>query len=300
MIETVFKALGERIADVRRDEPMAAHTSFKVGGCADIMALPTTEEEIQHVIKAAREYSCPLLVMGRGTNLLVTSKGLRGIVLKLADNFSGMDFDGACVNVKSGTLLSVLVREGMARGIGGAECLGGIPGTLGGAVCMNAGAYDGEIKDFVEEVYLCTWMGPIALSNAEMAFRYRGSVLSGLPLVVTGARLRLIPCCGEQSKQKLCAFNEKRREKQPLEYPSAGSTFKRPKGGYAGTLIEQTGLKGLRIGGAEVSKKHAGFVINKGNATPEDIIALIQTVQQRVKEATGIELEPEVKIVGER
>ena len=300
MIERVYSVLNERIEDVRLNEPMAAHTSFKVGGCADIMTLPKTVDGVRHVIQTARAHACPLLVTGRGTNLLVTSKGLRGIVLKLADNFSGIEFDGESVHVKSGTLLSVMVREGIAHGFGGAECLGGIPGTVGGAVCMNAGAYDGEIKDFVEEVYLCSWAADITLSNAEMGFCYRGSILSGLPLVVTGVRLRLKPCCEEASHQKLCTYNERRREKQPLEYPSAGSTFKRPKGGFAGTLIEQTGLKGLCIGGAQVSDKHAGFVINKGNATPEDIITLIKTVQERVKKATGIELEPEVKIVGER
>lgn len=299
-INEVFGALSDQIADVRRDESMAAHTSFKVGGCADVMVLPKNQSEVQRVIATARKLQAPLFVMGRGTNLLVTSKGIRGIVLKLADNFSGVRVDGETVNALSGTPLAVLVREAMAYGLGGAEFLGGIPGTLGGAVCMNAGAYGGEIGDFVEEVYLSTWAGEMTLSHDEMDFGYRHSVLSRVPLIVTGARLKLLPCCAEESKKTLSALNEKRRAKQPLDYPSAGSTFKRPEGGYAGALIEQAGLKGFAIGGAEVSEKHAGFMVNKGGASPEDIIALIEAVQARVKAASGITLEPEVKIVGER
>lgn len=296
----VYQALTDKIEDVRRDESMAGHTSFKTGGCADIMVLPKSADEIQHVMLTARRMEVPLFVMGRGTNLLVTSKGIRGIVMKLADNFSGAEFEGDCVTAKSGTSLVVLVRESITHALGGAEFLGGIPGTLGGAVCMNAGAYGGEIGDFVQEVYAATWFGELTLNRSEMSFGYRRSTLSKVPLIVTGARLKLVPCCREESKEKLCELNEKRRLKQPLEYPSAGSTFKRPEGGYAGTMIEQAGLKGLCIGGAEVSEKHAGFVINKGGAMPEDIISLIEEVQRRVFAHCGVMLEPEVKIVGER
>lgn len=295
-----YNILSEHIEDVRRDEPMAAHTSFKVGGPADLMVLPKTADEVQLVLKTARYLECPLLVMGRGTNLLVTSKGLRGIVMKLADNFSGVAFDGNSVMVKSGTPLSVLVHEAAEHGLGGAEFLGGIPGTLGGAVCMNAGAYGGEICEFVEEVHLTSAAGDLVLRCGEMDFGYRHSILEAMPLVVTGARLKLVPCRRDDSLKKLCELNERRRAKQPLEYPSAGSTFKRPEGSYAGTLIERTGLKGLRVGGAEVSRKHAGFVINRGGASPEELIALIEEVRSRVFEASGIWLEPEVKILGER
>lgn len=298
--DKVLSALSAKIADVRRDEPMHEHTSFKVGGCADIMVLPGSADEVAHVLLIARKAEMPLFVMGRGTNLLVTSKGIRGIVMKLADNFSGVECDGDLVTAKSGTPLAVLVQEAMNKSLGGAEFLGGIPGTVGGAVCMNAGAYGGEIGEFVEEVTFATPAGALTLNNMEMNFGYRRSVLSSLPLIVTGATLKLIPCCREESMQKLCSLNEQRRVKQPLEYPSAGSTFKRPEGGYAGTMIDEAGLKGLRIGGAEVSEKHAGFVINAGNATPEDIIALIEEVQKRVFEHAGVKLEPEVKIVGER
>lgn len=299
-MKEAFDILSKSIEDVRRNEPMSEHTSFQVGGPADVMVLPKTVEEVRIVLKTARYLDCPLFVMGRGTNLLVTSKGIRGIVMKLSDNFSGLTFDGSSVMAKSGTPLSVLVREAAKRCLGGAEFLGGIPGTLGGAVYMNAGAYGGEIGDFVEEVFLTSAAGDLVLQKNEMDFGYRHSILAAVPLVVTGVRLKLIPCDEEESLKKLEELNARRREKQPLEYPSAGSTFKRPEGSYAGTLIEQTGLKGLRIGGAEVSTKHAGFVINRGGATPEELIALIEEVQTRVFQASGVWLEPEVKIVGER
>jgi len=293
-MKEAFEILSDHIKDVRRDEPMASHTSFQVGGPADVMALPGTAEEVRLVIKTARYLDCPLFVMGRGTNLLVTSRGIRGIVMKLADNFSGIEFDGECVVAKCGTPLAA------AHCLGGAEFLGGIPGTLGGAVTMNAGAYGGEIADFVEEVFLSSPSGDLVLQRGEMDFGYRHSILEAVPMIVTGVRLRLVPCCEEESLDRLRELNDRRRSKQPLEYPSAGSTFKRPEGGYAGTLIEQTGLKGLRIGGAEVSEKHAGFVINRGGASPEELIALIEEVQARVFQASGIHLTPEVKIMGER
>jgi UDP-N-acetylmuramate dehydrogenase len=264
------------------------------------MALPKTVEEVRVVLKTAKYLGCPLFVMGRGTNLLVTSKGLRGIVMKLADNFSGLNFDGEAVMAKSGTPLATLVEAAAGHCLGGAEFLGGIPGTLGGAVYMNAGAYGGEIGDFVQEVFLTSAAGDLALKQNEMDFGYRHSILAAVPLVVTDVRLRFIRCSEAESLKKLEELNARRRDKQPLEYPSAGSTFKRPEGGYAGTLIEQTGLKGLRIGGAEVSEKHAGFVINRGGASPEELISLIEEVRSRVFQASGIWLEPEVKIVGER
>ena len=295
-----FKILSNTIEDVRRDEPMSAHTSFQVGGPADVMALPKTAEEVRMVLKTARYVGCPLFVMGRGTNLLVTSRGLRGIVMKVADNFSGVAFDGRYLMAKCGTPLAVAVKEAAAHCLGGAEFLGGIPGTIGGAVYMNAGAYGGEIGEFVDEVFVTSAAGDLVLRQNEMDFGYRHSVLAAVPLVVTGVRLKLIPCREEESLAKVKELNERRRDKQPLEYPSAGSTFKRPEGAYAGTLIERTGLKGLRIGGAEVSEKHAGFVINRGGATPEELIALIEEVQARVFQASGIWLEPEVRIVGER
>ena len=295
----VQKALCQYISDVRLDEPMSQHTSFKVGGPADVLALPKTKEEVLHAVQTLAAIGCPMLIMGRGTNLLVRSNGIRGAVIKLADNFSDVTVKGDYVTAQSGTALSALVRSAMAKGLGGAAFLAGIPGTLGGAVAMNAGAYGGEICPFIEEVYLVSRVGEVTLRREEMRFGYRRSVLSEYPLVVTGAKLKLQRVPAKDTKAEVAELAERRREKQPLEYPSAGSTFKRPQGYYAGTLIEQTGLKGISVGGAQVSEKHAGFIINTGSATPEDILNLIALVQQRVMEASGVKLEPEVRIVGE-
>lgn len=299
-INGIASALREKIIDVRTGESMAAHTSFRTGGPADIMALPRSVAEIKHVLYLAARFKCPVTVVGKGTNLLVTSKGIRGVVLKLAENFSGLSVEGESVTAKSGTSLSLLVKEAAAHSLGGAEFLGGIPGTLGGAVYMNAGAYGGETADFIEEVYLVSPEGRETVYDRErMGFGYRKSALASSPLIVTGARLKFNRADPEQSRRKLSELNEKRREKQPLEYPSAGSAFKRPEGFFAGTLIEKAGLKGLSIGGAQVSEKHAGFIINKGGASPEDILALISEVQRRVFSQSGVWLEPEIKVVGE-
>ncbi len=299
ILDKAYNALKSGIADVRRNEHMAAHTSFKTGGPADIMVLPADYSELSHAMSTVQKFDLPLFVMGRGTNLLVTGKGIRGLVLKLS-SYSGIEIDGKNVYAKSGTSLINLVKECFEHNLGGAEFLGGIPGSVGGAVYMNAGAYGSEIEDFVKQVLFYSPKGVLSLSNEEMKFEYRRSVLMDAPKVVTSVHLQLFRCDKEQSKAKLAELNAKRRQKQPLEYASAGSTFKRPKGGFAGTLIERTGLKGLKVGGAQVSEKHAGFIINKGNATPEDIIELIETVRRKVREATGILLEPEVRIIGER
>lgn len=295
----VQKALCQYIGDVRLDEPMSQHTSFKVGGPADVLALPETKEQVLHAVQALTAIGCPMFIMGRGTNLLVRSGGIRGAVIKLADNFSGVTVKGDYVTAQSGTALAALIRAAIPKGLGGAAFLAGIPGTLGGAVMMNAGAYGGEICQVVEEVYCVSRVGEVTLRNEEMRFSYRHSVLSDYPLVVTGAKLKLQRVPAKDTKKEVAELAQRRRDKQPLEYPSAGSTFKRPTGCYAGTLIDQTGLKGLSVGGAQVSGKHAGFIINTGNATPEDILGLIALVQQRVLEASGVKLEPEVRIVGE-
>lgn len=295
----VQKALCQYIGDVRLSEPMSQHTSFKVGGPADIMALPQTKEEVLCAIRTLAALGCPMFVMGRGTNLLVRGGGIRGAVIKLADNFSGVTVEGECITAQSGTPLSALVRAAMAEGLGGAAFLGGIPGTLGGAVAMNAGAYGGEIGQYIEEVYLASNAGELTLRREEMRFGYRSSVLCEYPFVATGAKLKLRRVPADTTRNELVELAERRRGKQPLEYPSAGSTFKRPEGHFAGTLIEQAGLKGVSVGGAQVSDKHAGFIINTGSATPEDILGLIALVQRRVFENSGVTLEPEVKIVGE-
>lgn len=295
----VKQALSEYFSDVRVDEPMSEHTSFQVGGPADVMVLPRTKEELICGYRALISLDCPLFIMGRGTDLLVRSGGMRGIVLKLADNFSGVTVDGDCVTALSGTPLSKLVHEAMRHGLGGAPFLAGIPGTLGGALAMNAGAYGGEIGPFVEEVYLLSRAGEAALRREEMCFGYRHSILSDYPFVVLSAKLRLQHVPAEQTEREVEDLAERRRSKQPLEYPSAGSTFKRPLGHFAGALIDQAGMRGVSVGGAQVSEKHAGFIINKGGATPDDILELIALVQSRVFDRSGVTLEPEIKIIGE-
>lgn len=292
-------ALSEYITDVRLSEPMSRHTSFKVGGPADVMALPETKQELMRALVTLKQMDCPAFIMGRGTNLLVRSKGIRGAVIKLADNFSDISIKGEYVSAQSGASLSAIVRAAMERGLGDASFLGGIPGTLGGAVAMNAGAYGGEIGPLVEEVYIVSPNGEVALSREEMHFGYRRSLISEYPLVIAGAKLKFGRVPAEQTQALLADFAQRRRSKQPLEYASAGSTFKRPEGNFAGTLIEQAGLKGILVGGAQVSEKHAGFVINAGSATPDDILELIALIQKRVYEFSGVTLEPEVKIVGE-
>lgn len=298
MDKAIIEKLKKEIEDVRMGEKMSKHTSFKVGGPADVMVLPKTQTEIRSAVRILGAQN--MFVMGKGTNLLVTQKGIRGVVMKIAENFSGTEFDGDSAVVKSGTSLKTFVQDAAKHRLGGVEFLGGIPGTMGGAIAMNAGAYGGEICEFVDEVTLATKAGIIVMNREEMKFSYRHSILCDTPMVVVSAKLTLLRCDMKQSKCKLKEMNTKRRDKQPLEYASAGSTFKRPEGYYAGALIEQVGCKGMCIGGAQVSEKHAGFIVNKGKATPDDVLALIEQVREKVKAQCGVELETEVKVVGER
>ena len=298
MDKAILQELKKNIEDVRLGELMSEHTSFKIGGPADVMVLPKSSDEILSAVRILGAGN--IFVMGKGTNLLVTAKGIRGVVMKIGDNYSGIEFDEDCATVKSGTTLKSFVRDATKRGLGGAEFLGGIPGSMGGAIAMNAGAYGGEICEFVQEVTLATRAGILVLKCDEMGFSYRRSILRDLPMVVVSAKLKLLRCDVEESKCKLSELNARRRDKQPLEFASAGSTFKRPDGYYAGALIEQAGCKGHCIGDAQVSEKHAGFIINKGSASADDVIELIEDVQQKVKAQSGVVLETEVKVVGER
>ncbi len=298
MDKAVIKKLQKEIEDVRTGEKMSKHTSFKVGGPADVMVLPKTQAEIRSAVRILGAQN--MFVMGKGTNLLVTQKGIRGVVMKIAGNYSGTKFENDYVSVKSGTSLASFVNAAGKRSLGGVEFLAGIPGTMGGAIVMNAGAFGGEICEFVQEVTLASQAGIIVLNRDEMDFSYRHSILCDIPMVVVSAKLKLIDCDKEQSKCKQSELSARRKARQPLEYASAGSTFKRPEGYYAGALIEQAGCRGLGIGGAQVSEKHAGFIVNKGKATPDDVLELIEQVQGKVKAKSGVELETEVKVVGER
>ncbi|WP_101773931.1 UDP-N-acetylmuramate dehydrogenase [Peptostreptococcus faecalis] len=282
------------------DEPMNDHISFKVGGPADILVRPKTEDDIRAVLKLVNEKNIPFLVMGNGTNILIKDGGFRGLVIELSSNFSNYNIDGDEITVETGALLSTIGREAMNASLTGFEFASGIPGTLGGALAMNAGAYGGEMKNIVKSVRLMDCDGNIVeYTNEEMRFEYRHSRLTEENLIALSAVIKLENGDYEEIKEKMNDLSHQRRTKQPLEYPSAGSTFKRPEGYFAGKLIQDSNLKGFSVGGAMVSEKHSGFIINYNNATARDLINLIEHVKSSVYENHGVKLEEEVKILGE-
>ena len=301
-----YTQLDKQIADylpdlrVECDEPMSRHTSFRIGGPARRMAFPERGEQLVLLMGFAEDCGARPLVIGNGTNLLAPDRGLDRLVV----NTSAMSRvelgpEPYTIQAEAGVSLARLADFACKQGLTGLEFAHGIPGTLGGAVCMNAGAYDGEMKQVVRSVTLLfPEEGVRTLSCEEMDFGYRHSLLSDRPDgVVLSAVLRLAEGNEEETREKMRSLMVRRKASQPLEYPSAGSTFKRPTGYFAGTLIDQCGLKGLTVGGAQVSEKHAGFVINLGGATCADVTALIRKVQDRVWTEKGVRLEPEVKII---
>lgn len=282
------------------DEPMSRHTSFAVGGPARRMAFPDGAEQLVRLMEAAAVCRAHPLVIGKGSNLLVADAGLDRLVIDTSRAMTKIEEAEPCVlRAEAGASLAQLAVFAQQRGLTGLEFAHGIPGTAGGAMCMNAGAYDGEMKQVVRSVTLLQPdAGVRTLSNEEMAFAYRRSVLTDHPdWVVLSVEVALQPGDPEAIRSRMTELMNRRRASQPLEFHSAGSTFKRPAGHYAGGLIDQCGLKGLTVGGAQVSEKHAGFVINRGGATCADILELIRQVQETVKRETGVELEPEVRIV---
>lgn len=294
----LVSVLGE--AGVLENEPMAAHTTFKTGGLADLLVLPRGTDALTFVLRALREEGLSYLVVGRGSNLLVSDEGYRGAVVKLADGFDNIVVDGCTLNAQAGASLKLLCLESIRAGLKGLEFAGGIPGSLGGAIYMNAGAYDGEIKNVLTSARVLDKNFTVReLSADELRLSYRHSAVGEEGYVVLDATFTLEPGDAQASLEKMNDFNARRREKQPLTWASAGSTFKRPAGHYAGPLIEQCGLKGFTIGGAQVSDKHAGFIINTGNACARDIYELILHVKTTVAQETGVILEPEVRLVGE-
>lgn len=284
--------------EVRENEPMKRHTTFRIGGPARLMALPRSRKEAAAAVRAATEAGIAPFFLGNGSNLLVADHGYEGFVLK-ACGLDQVREVNRRLRAESGITLARLANAALGRGLTGLEFAHGIPGTLGGAVVMNAGAYGGEMKDILSSVRVMEREGQIReLPAQELALSYRHSCVPERGLTVLSARLTLRK--GEEGKirARMEELSAARREKQPLEYPSAGSTFKRPEGYFAGKLIQDAGLKGYSVGGAQVSEKHAGFVINRNQATPEDIRALIEEVQKRVWETSGVCLEPEVKFLG--
>lgn len=282
------------------DEPMSRHTSFRVGGPARRMAFPEKGEQMVLLLEAARDLSANPLVIGNGTNLLAPDEGLDRLVINTAGmcRLEAGEASGT-LTAEAGVSLARLADFACKQGLTGLEFAHGIPGTVGGGVCMNAGAYDGEIKGVIQTVtVLFPEEGIKTLSNADMNFGYRHSLLSDHPeAVMLRAAFALTPGDETVIREKMRQLMARRKASQPLEYPSAGSTFKRPTGYYAGTLIDQCGLKGLTVGGAQVSEKHAGFVINTGGATCADILEVIRQVQERVLAEKGVRLEPEVRII---
>lgn len=281
------------------NEPMKKHTYFKIGGNADCLIYATTIEQVRDVVKTCKANEIPLFVMGNGSNMLVSDDGIEGVVLKLSKGFDSAKADGLCISACSGILLSQLADVAHKNGLAGLEFASGIPGTLGGAVFMNAGAYGGEIKDVIKEVTVLTENGDLETYSADkMEFGYRTSIVQKKRLVIVNTLISLKQGDKDEIKAKIDELNLSRKEKQPLEFPSAGSTFKRPEGHFAGKLIMDSGLRGATIGGAQVSEKHCGFIVNKGNATAKDVMDLINFVKEEVYRNFGVKLEEEVKIVG--
>lgn len=285
--------------EVRVSEPMKNHTTFRAGGAADWYVIPEKVEELQAVLDLCKKTNTPWYVTGNGSNLLVSDGGYHGVILSM-DRFDKLEIHGDTVVAGAGVLLSQIAAGALKSSLTGFEFAAGIPGSMGGAVVMNAGAYGSEMKDVIGSAVVLTAEGEVKrLSAKELELGYRTSSIQKNQAVVLEAELSLKPGDREEIRGRMDELAMKRKEKQPLEFPSAGSTFKRPEGYFAGKLIEDAGLKGFSLGGAQVSEKHAGFVINKGGATAGEIYRLCRHVQRTVKEQSGVELSLEVKLLGE-
>ena len=285
---------------VRLGQRIKLHTTFRIGGAADYFVSPQTTDQIKNIIDLCKSEAMPWYVIGNGSNLLVSDRGVRGVIIQLFKNFSDLRVEGDRLYVQAGTLLSRTAKKALEASLTGFEFAAGIPGTIGGAMVMNAGAYGGEMKDVTEEVTVLTEKGEIkTLKREELKMGYRTSIIAEKGYLVLEAVLQLTDGDLKEIRAVMEDLKKKRISKQPLEYPSAGSTFKRPKGYFAGKLIMDAGLRGFQVGGAQVSEKHCGFVINTGDATAEDVTELIRQVAERVKAQSGVTLEPEVKLLGE-
>ena len=282
------------------EAPMSEHTTFKIGGKADVLIFPSTIEEVVNILKLIAESKIPLTILGNGSNVLVRDNGIRGAVVKFNGKFANIKRDGNRLIVGAGAKLKDISLFAADNALAGMEFAIGIPGSIGGAIFMNAGAYGGEMKNIVSKVRAVSKTGDIAEFNLhELDLGYRRSIFQTNGYAICEIELQLEHGNVDEIKEHMDDFTQRRESKQPLEYPSAGSTFKRPEGYFAGTLIDKTGLKGLRVGDAMVSEKHAGFVVNAGHATAADVLNLIDEVKRRVYEMHGVMLSPEVRIIGE-
>ncbi len=286
--------------DILGKEPMYKHTTFRIGGEASCFIRISSELQLAKLIPYFDQVGVEYFILGNGSNLLVSDKGYKGVILQIGDKFNGIETDGTVMKVQSGALLSQAAKCALEHGLTGLEFASGIPGTMGGGVVMNAGAYDGEMKQVVDHVTVLAKNGEVLeLDNDTMEFGYRKSIIKNSHFTVLQVTLRLQKGDPEQIRIKMEELNERRRAKQPLEFPSAGSTFKRPEGYFAGKLIMDAGLRGYSVGGARVSEKHCGFVINTGKATATDVADVIAEVQERVKNKFGVSLDREVIYLGD-
>lgn len=286
--------------NVRRQEPMSLHTTFRIGGPADLFVMPGSIQAVAESIRICKETQTPYAVIGNGSNLLVSDAGYRGVIIQIGRNLNQITGNGEEIRAQAGAMLSVIAKTALLESLTGFEFASGIPGTLGGAVVMNAGAYGGEMKDVLTEVTVLTREGEIRTIPAEkLELGYRTSLAAKNGWIILEAVLRFQKGDAEAIRSRMEELKMQRVTKQPLDLPSAGSTFKRPEGYFAGKLIMDAGLRGFTVGGAQISEKHCGFVVNKGGATAEDVRNLICAVQKKVQEDAGVKLEPEVKFLGE-
>lgn len=297
-INKLFEAFSKK-CECRLNEPMSKHTTFRIGGNADIVLYPDNESVISEIIKYCKFESIPLKIFGKGSNILVSDEGIRGAVVILDSRFAKLElFDEIYVRCHAGASMAVVGEFTCENSLTGFEFGAGIPGTIGGALFMNAGAYDGEMKDIVVSAKYLDSDGELhSISKNEMELGYRKSIFSGIDCCITEVVIKLQKGEKDDIRAKMNDLMHRRTSKQPLNFPSAGSTFKRPEGYFAGALIEQSGLKGYSIGGACVSEKHAGFVVNKGTATAKDVLDLVEHIKKTVKNDSGVELECEIKFI---
>lgn len=300
--KTVTEALQEFVPKekILLHEPMEKHTAFRIGGPADCLIELENTEQLKNILKYLNVVEIPYFLLGNGSNLLVSDQGFRGVVLHIGTSMNEIRVAGNTIIVQAGALLSQVARAALEHSLAGLEFASGIPGSIGGSIVMNAGAYGGEMKQVVQSVTVLDKEGnELVLNRDEMEFGYRTSILKRFPFIVTQVTLELPFGEAPLIRARMEELARKRREKQPLEYPSAGSTFKRPEGYFAGELIMKAGFRGYQIGGAKVSDKHCGFVINAGGATASDVVKLMREIQNRVKTMFDVELEPEVIFLGE-
>ena len=298
ILEGLCQILGEQ--NVKVNEPMKKHITFRVGGPADYFLTPENIEQVQEIVMFLKKNNIPYYIVGNGSTLLVGDLGYRGAIIQIYQKMNQIRTDGEYIYADAGALLSKIAAEALSKELTGFEFASGIPGTLGGAVMMNAGAYGGEIKQVIQEATVLTQAGEIVKRTVdEMELSYRSSIFSKNGDIVLNAVLKFEKGNKEAIRARMDELKEQRVTKQPLEYPSAGSTFKRPEGYFAGKLIQDAGLRGFQVGGAQVSEKHCGFVINKDHATAADIVSLMEQVSDKVEAQFGVRLEPEVKRLGE-